>query len=340
MSERLSHAIPSCGGVFKESPEDFEVEEVPAYLPSGAGEHLFLWVEKRGLTTVDLSRTLARHCGAKEDVVSWAGLKDKQALTRQWLCLPAKYEGEVASFSHPEARVLEVKRHTNKLKNGHLKGNRFRVRLNSVTDAQAARASFEVLTRQGLPNYYGQQRFGTAGRNVEMGRKILVDSMRCAPFEKKLFLSALQSSLFNQLLDARLREGTLGKALKGDVLKKHATGGEFVCAEPEVDQPRVEAFEVSPAGPMYGPEMTMAADGVREAEDAVLKAARLEWAQWEKGGKLTLGARRHYRVMLEDAAFATPAEGVVELSFGLPSGSYASVVVDELLKKGAATAPG
>lgn len=332
MSRHLTQAIPPCGGVFKASPEDFEVEELPAYLPSGAGEHLFLWVEKRGLTTVDLGRTLARHCGAKEDVVSWAGLKDKQAVTRQWLCLPAKYEGEVASFSHPEARVLEAKRHSNKLKSGHLKGNRFRVRLNDVTDAGAAKASFELLTQRGLPNYYGEQRFGASGRNAELGRKVLVDNLGCKPFEKKMFLSALQSSLFNALLDDRLAADTFDKALLGDVLKKHATGGEFVCAEPSVDQPRVAAFEVSPAGPMFGPEMTASKDDVLAKESALLTKHRLDWECWKNGGKLTLGARRHYRVQLQDAAFSSPTKDSVELTFALPAGSYASVVVDELLK--------
>lgn len=332
MTQRLSAGVPACGGTFKETPEDFEVEELPAYLPSGAGEHLFLWVEKRGLTTADLGRTLARHCGAKEDVVSWAGLKDKQALTRQWLCLPAKFEAEVSTFSHPEARVLEAKRHSNKLKTGHLKGNRFKVRLNGVTDTGAAKAAFDVLTQRGLPNYYGEQRFGVAGRNAELGRKVLIDHLRCSPFEKKMFLSALQSSLFNALLEERLASETFDQALLGDVLKKHATGGEFVCTEPTVDQPRVTAFEVSPAGPMFGPEMTASADSVHAAEATVLMKNRLDFDCWKNGGKLTLGARRHYRVLLQDPAFSIASPSTVQLSFALPAGSYASVVVDELLK--------
>ena len=321
------------GGHFKETPDDFEVEEIPAYQPNGEGEHLFLWVEKRGVATPDAANRLARQLDTKERDVSWAGLKDKQAVTRQFFSMPARgAEGLVPSFADPEVKVLWAKRHKNKLKNGHLHGNRFRIKLSSVADVGAAKASFDELITRGLPNFFGEQRFGATNTNAERGKRVLLAGNSRGGFERKLLLSAYQSSLFNRLLSDRVTAGTFDRALLGDVLKKHQTGGEFVCADVAVDQPRVDAFEVSAAGPMFGPEMTASEAGVAEAEKAVLTAEGVSLETFENGGGETRGARRHYRVQLENPTFE-PAGPDVWLSFGLPSGSYATEVLRELLKK-------
>jgi tRNA pseudouridine13 synthase len=253
----LTDGIAGCGGAAKVAPEDYVVEELPAYLPSGEGEHLFLKVWKRGISTPDAARLLARHFGCPERELSWAGLKDAFAETTQWLSLPWRMAKNVETFSHEQVRVLEHKRHGNKLKNGHLEGNRFRLKLRAVKDVGAAQASFERLSREGLPNAFGQQRFGAKSDNAERGKQVLLGTLRVAKFERKLLLSAYQSSLFNRLLDERLRAGTFARALTGDVLKKHETGGEFVCGlrgrerrpaaggriRSERDRPDVRAFD-------------------------------------------------------------------------------------------------
>ncbi|MEW5739972.1 MAG: tRNA pseudouridine(13) synthase TruD [Myxococcota bacterium] len=335
----LTRGVPGCGGIFKATPEDFVVEELPAYEASGEGEHLFLWVEKRGRSTQDVAKALARALGVPEKDVSWAGLKDRQAVARQLLSVPAKKaEGLVPTLALPGVSVLWAKRHRNKLKAGHLKGNRFWLTLRGVKDVGAARAALDVLRRRGVPNFFGDQRFGVAGDNAEKGKAILLAGGRHRDrFERKLFLSAYQSALFNRVLAARLEADTFTTALAGDVLKKHATGGEFVCEAPEVDQARVDAFEVSPTGPLFGPEMRSPSGAAAALEAQVLTADGVTAELFASGGGETAGARRFLRIPL-DAALQDEGGGVVRLELTLPAGSYATVVLRELLKHGDAVA--
>ncbi len=334
----LTAGIPGCGGVFRASVEDFVVEELPAYEPSGEAdsEHLFLWIEKRGLTTPDVARALAKHCGFREKDVSWAGLKDRQAVTRQYLCAPARFvEPKLTTFELPGVTVLRATRHRNKLKSGHLHGNRFELKVRGVTNGDAARAALDVLVRAGVPNYFGAQRFGRQGDNAARGKAILLAGGRHKDrFERKLLLSAFQSELFNRVLAARLRDGTYARALPGDVLKKVPTGGEFVCAEPPVDQARVDAFEISPTGPMFGPRMRKPEGDVAALEAKVLIDEGIDAALFERGGDETQGTRRTLRVPVALEHFELQGD-VLSLRFTLPSGAYATVLLRELLKDGA-----
>jgi tRNA pseudouridine13 synthase len=328
----LTGDVPGCGGGFKATPEDFEVEELPAYEPSGEGEHLLVWVEKRGRTTPDVARALARHCGLEERQVTWAGLKDRQAVTRQFLGLPARgAEALLPTFALPGVTLLRWARHRNKLKSGHLHGNRFSLVVRGVHDRGALDEVVRRLQAAGLPNYYGLQRFGAAGTNAERGRALLLAGGRHRDrFERKLWLSAYQSELFNRVASERVRRGLLGRALAGDVLKKHPTGGEFRCDEPEVDQARVTAFEVSATGPMFGPEMRAPGGEPEAMEAAVLLDAGVTLETFQAGGDETRGARRALRVPLQVAVEAV--DDGVRLRFELPAGSYATVVLRELLK--------
>ncbi|MFZ5443973.1 MAG: tRNA pseudouridine(13) synthase TruD [Myxococcota bacterium] len=331
----LTADLPGCGGVFKSTPDDFEVEELPAYEPSGeaGAEHLFLWIEKRGRSTQDVAKALARHCGLQERDVSWAGLKDRQAVTRQYLCAPARFvEPKLATFALDGVQVLRAARHRNKLKGGHLRGNRFTLVLRGVEEPRVAREALERLQRLGIPNYFGEQRFGLGGDNAERGKQILLAGGRHRDrFERKLFLSAFQSDLFNRVLARRLEAGTFARALPGDVLKKHATGGEFLCADAAVDQPRVDGFEVSPTGPLFGPEMRRPEGAVDAEESAVLADAGVTRELFERGGAETAGARRLLRVPL--TLEAVEGERDLRLCFSLPAGSYATVLLRELLKR-------
>jgi tRNA pseudouridine13 synthase len=327
--------LPGCGGVFKASPEDFLVEEVPAYELSaevGSDEHLFVWVEKRGHSTQEVAKAIARHCGMQEKDVSWAGLKDRQAVTRQYLCMPARLaEAKLSTFAMPGVTLLRQGRHRNKLKSGHLKGNRFELLVREVNDVGALEASLAALRACGLPNFYGEQRFGVTNTNAGRGKAILLrGGQHRDRFERKLLLSAYQSELFNRVLTLRLERGLFAKALLGDVFKKHATGGEFVCTDVAADQPRVDAFEVSPMGPMFGPELMATQADAAALEAEVLAAEGVTLSTFEAGGDETRGARRVMRLPFE--ASAQVVEGGVRLSFTLPAGSYATVVLRELLK--------
>jgi tRNA pseudouridine13 synthase len=330
----LTADLPGCGGSFKGTPEDFEVEEIPAYEPNGEkdGEHFFIWIEKRGRSTQDVAKALAQHCGMNEKEVSWAGLKDRQAVTRQYLCAPHRFvESKLPTFVMEGVTVLKSARHRNKLKGGHLKGNRFSILLRDVKQPEVAKAAIARLVTYGIPNYFGEQRFGVGGDNAQKGKRILQAGGRHRDrFERKLFLSAYQSDLFNRVLARRLEAGTFAKALPGDVLKKHETNGEFVCSDAVVDQPRVDSFEVSATGPLFGPEMRRPEGEVDVLESQVLVDEGIERALFEKGGNETIGARRLLRVPL--ALESVEGEGELRLKFTLPAGSYATVLLRELLK--------
>lgn len=325
--------LPPAGGLLKVVPEDFEVEELPSYQPCGTGEHLFLWIEKRGLSTEEAVRELARHGGVPRSEVGYAGQKDRQSISRQFLSLPARAQGAIEKFEHPKLRVLSATRHTNKLKLGHTRGNRFRLRVRGLSNPQAALEILERLQKLGVPNYFGEQRFGRAQDNAERGRKLLLGEPagKLGRYERRMFLSSLQSKLFNLALAKRVAAQSMGSVLLGDVLKKHESGGEFVCAEPAVDQPRADRFELSPAGPIFGPHMLLAQGEVAEAEALILRDEGLTAASFERGGKLTQGARRHYRVPLAALSAQLDGEDLVAC-FELPSGSYATVVLRELQK--------
>jgi len=330
----LTADVPGCGGSFKASPEDFEVEELPAYEPNGLpdGEHGYLWIEKRGRSTPEVAKLLARHLGLTDRDVSWAGLKDKHAVTRQWLSLPWKALAKLEGFTAPGVTVLKTSRHRNKLKTGHLRGNRFTLVVRGVRDVGAARAAFEQLIARGVPNAFGAQRFGARGDNADRGRQLLLAGGRHRDrFERKLFLSAYQSALFNRVLGLRLTRGLFATVLRGDVLKKQETGGEFICDDVQVDQPRADAFEISPTGPMFGPEMRAPLHDAAALEAEVLAAEGVTVETFKAGGDETRGTRRLLRVRLGEPSFEASGD-VVRLGFGLPSGSYATVVLRELIK--------
>lgn len=329
----LTAAIPQAGGMFKAVPEDFEVEELPAYVPGGEGTHLFLWVEKVGRDTMEVVRELARATGVPEKEVGYAGLKDRHARTRQFLSIPASAEKALEGLELSGVRILSATRHTNKLRSGHLRGNRFTLLVRDVTDADALEASFGQLVAQGLPNAFGDQRFGRHADNALMGWRLLMGERlprRPDRFQRKLFLSALQSELFNRMLAERLRAGDFARALAGDVLRKEDSGGLFVSEDPLVDQPRVEAFEVSPTGPIFGPKMRAPTLEVAERERALLAEVGLEPEHFQRGRGETEGTRRPYRVRVAEPGVERLGPDV-RLTFCLPPGSYATELLRELL---------
>ena len=336
---RLTAALPGTGGRLRVSPTDFEVEEIPAYTPSGQGEHLFLWVEKVGLDTPDAAFRIASALGLNPGEVSWAGLKDRVARTRQWLSVPARAESALAALSPvPELTVLAHARHGNKLRSGHLRGNRFRIRILDAERPGAVAAVMERLVAEGLPNAFGEQRFGRGdtglrGRALVHGERL---PTRPSAFERKLYVSAYQALLFNRMLEARLRDGTLRRALPGDLMRKTDTGGLFVCREPEVDQPRVERGEIVATGPMFGWKMPRPEGEVDAAEKAVLAAEGLTLDGFRRLGGIAEGTRRPFSVPVSDAQWWVEGP-TVELSFTLPSGSYATVLLDEVMKESGPT---
>jgi tRNA pseudouridine13 synthase len=330
---------------FTATPETFVVEEIPAYQPSGEGEHTYLWIEKRGLTTPEAERRLAQALNVSPRDIGHAGMKDRHATTRQYLSLlgttPEAAQAAVAGVAGQGGgidglQVLAASRHGNKLRMGHLKGNRFEVVLAEVTPAEAAAIGERLaeLGRVGLPNWYGEQRFGAAGDNVGRALAIVRGQLRERDWKKRQFLlSALQSAVFNRALELRQAEGLL-RVRPGDVLQKRESGGLFVCEDPAVDQPRVDAGELVPTGPLPGnrekepPEGTAA----RALEDEALGAVGVTRAELAPLGRDLPGARRPVVVDVDlgDPPVSDEGEGHLRLRFALPPGSYATVVVRAL----------
>jgi len=329
--------LPGSGGAVKASPEDFRVDEVPAYLPQGTGPHLWLRVEKRDRTTRDVVRALAAALAVPDREAGYAGLKDRAAVTTQWLSFPVACDPDPASLAGDGFRVLEASRHQNKLRTGHLRGNVFTTVVRGG-DLARARACADALAARGMANFFGAQRFGAAGRNAELGRMLLrgqtgdPEVRRAARdrFLRRLVLSAWQSSLFNAWLAERLRDGLFATALQGDVLKKLDSGGVFTCQDPAVDGPRVERFEISPAGPMFGHKLRPAAGEALRREERLLAAEGIGPAELARGGGETEGTRRAGRLPVSIAL--ETVEGGYRARFELPRGSYATVVLGELTK--------
>lgn len=328
--------LPGSGGRLKAAPEDFRVEELPAYLPSGAGPHLYLQVEKRDRTTREVVRALARALGVGERDAGYAGLKDRAAVTTQWLSFPVARDPDPAALAGPGYRVLVASRHQNKLRPGHARGNAFTVAVRGG-DLGRARACAAALETAGLPNYFGPQRFGKDGGNAALGRALLSpqpgpEARRAARdrFLRRLALSALQAELFNRWLAERLADGLFARALPGDVLKKLDSGGVFLCEDPAVDGARVARFEVSPAGPMFGHKLKTAAGEAAAREARLLEAEGLTLADFARGGGEAEGTRRAARLLVRPAL--TPLDDGYQAAFELPGGAYATVVMRELMK--------
>ncbi len=326
--------------MLKQVPEDFEVEELPAYTPSGVGQHLYLFVEKRGCTTADLARALARAFSVPERAVGYAGLKDRQAVTRQWLSVMTDRSDVPALPESLAVKVLASARHGNKLRTGQLRGNRFHVLLRGASDLSLARQALTFLSAQGLPNWYGTQRFGRAGDNAEVGRALLTGKdhpglarARRDRFLRRLMLSALQSELFNEALRERLALGLLGKVEAGDLVQRGVDGRGplFLCEDPAVDGARAQAFEISATGPLFGSEMRWPAGEPLNREKALFAREGLDEAMLARGGGELLGTRRAYRVQPSDWEVSGAEDGL-HLAFSLPPGAYATSLLRELLK--------
>jgi tRNA pseudouridine13 synthase len=350
---------------FTSSPATFVVEEIPAYLPSGTGEHTFLWIEKVDLTTFEAVRRIAGAAGIDPRELGYAGMKDRHATTRQWISVPRLDPERATQLSIDGVRVLEASRHGNKLRTGHLHGNRFQVVLTPAPaapdgmptpepDEAAARvrSRLELLASEGMANRYGEQRFGATGENAAIGLALLRGERRERDGRRRrLLLSAAQSAVFNRYLELRgPPDGVpadLRRVRAGDVLQKTASGGLFVCTDVAVDQARVDAGELLPTGPMPGSRVTEPPldSEAGKLEQQALDALGAKREDFARAGRDLPGARRPVlvRIDLGDPAVSIdPAEPgrpyCIRVRFGLPAGSYATIVIDHLLAQGEALA--
>jgi tRNA pseudouridine13 synthase len=317
------------GGVIRSVPEDFRVDEIPLYLPAGHGSHTYVKVQKCGLTTRDLVVALLQE-GLSEKEIGVAGLKDKQAITSQWLSVPKRHEAALAALERlPGVTILETSRHKNKLAIGHLKGNRFTIRVRQVVPEGVATAqtTLDTLKQRGIPNYFGPQRFGRGGTNALDGYQLIQgDRVPGGHRLKQFFISALQSLLFNHLLALRIQSDLFDRVILGDWAKKHDTGGVFQV-ETLAEAERAKRFEISATLPLYGKKVKQSVAQAGELEQQILDRFGLRWIQF--AGRH--GDRRLSRLPFADATLTQTDDGYT-VSFALPKGAFATTVLRELMK--------
>jgi tRNA pseudouridine13 synthase len=314
-----------------QQPEDFVVDEIPLYEPSGEGAHTFVRVEKRMRTTEEVVRVLARFGGVPPRDVGYAGRKDRVAVTRQWLSVPGLDPARACALEEEGLRVLEARPHPHKLRTGQLRANRFElvVRALAAAAVESAAERLAALVRRGMPNRFGPQRFGRAGRNAEAGRALLEGrpvgrDRRAARF----LLSALQAEIWNACLDARPLP--LDVVEVGEVAFVHASGASFVVEDAARERPRAASFEISAAGPLFGTRLLPASGEAGAREEAVLREHGVAPGWRPPPGIRLRGARRPYRVRPEQATCEPAGADAVRLCFTLPPGSYASVLAEAL----------
>ena len=313
------------------SPEDFQVEEILGYDADGAGEHLLLWVEKRGANTDWVARELAKFAGVPPVAVGYAGMKDRNAVARQTFSvqLAGRPDPDWSTFPHPEVKVLAAVRHSRKLKRGALRGNRFVLVLREVHgDRVKAEEVLQQMATRGVPNYFGEQRFGRQGGNVAQARAMF-GGRRVDRNQRSMLLSAARSQIFNEALAARVERNQWDTALEGEVWSLTGSRSWF-GPEPFDDMlaERLARGDIHPSGPLWGQgePPTQVEAGALEREigaanhDLVagLTAARMDQE------------RRPLRLMLGDLRWRWLDDTMLELSFGLPAGAYATVVMREL----------
>jgi tRNA pseudouridine13 synthase len=279
---------------------------------------------------------IADALGRRQKEFGFAGLKDAQAVARQWITLQGADPAAVEALDIPGVRVLRVTRHGNKLKIGHLRGNRFRIRLrgSGAAQAESVQAQLAHLAAHGVPNFFGEQRFGKRGANLDKGLRILRGNPRKAARTMprrllNLIVSAVQSEAFNRVLNRRLE--TLDRVLPGDVAWLHRNGACFLVEHAESEQIRCDAFEISPSGPLPGPRLLQAQGEPGRIEREVLAELELDGQMFAKMPHGThLGARRPLRVPLGEPAVEVE-DGELAVAFALPAGAYATAVLRELL---------
>lgn len=339
---------------FRQSPRDFVVDEIPLYPFSGEGEHLVLHVRKKNLSTWQMIDVFSNHLGIKGRDIGYAGLKDKNAQTKQYISLPRKYESVLENFEHEGIKILEKTYHNNKIRVGHLKGNRFFIRLKKVnpTAAKKIQEALKMIKKEGMPNYFGFQRFGIDGENYKKGEAILAGTLK--ERNKKLaqfYVNAFQSYLFNDWLSRRIEISKLVegfgidelctilpfpkeelfsmkgqkhsfKLIHGDVMM-HYPYGKIFHYESDEEVERFGKRDISVSGLLSGKRATRAvglAETIEKEYDTIHSGID--------------GARRYGWIFPEEIEGEYKENDAwFELHFTLPKGCYATVLIEEIAKR-------
>jgi tRNA pseudouridine13 synthase len=327
--------LPGAGGFIKAIPEHFSVEELLPYAPCGEGDHVFVSLRRKGWNTADVAAALAEAFNQKTMDVGWAGRKDKQAVTTQTFSLPISERTPLPEIEKVletvPFEILDVRRHRNKLKTGHVAGNRFGIVISQVSHQEMpkAQAIADALRARGLPNFYGEQRFGFSMGNLDRAMALLHRHKPVRGNQETFLVSALQGALFNVWLVERMARGQYHTILQGDVVRKTDTGGVFVVDDAIEAAERFERRAIVYTGPIFGHKMMPAAEPAAAFETAVAGAFGLDRDLLKK--LRAPGSRRQALLYIEDLTLEPDPEGL-RLTFSLPSGAYATEVTREFTR--------
>ena len=317
---------------FKQTPEDFKVDEQLPFELSGSGEHLWLQIRKRSCNTDWLAQQLAKLTSVKSVAVGYAGLKDRHAVTTQWFSihLPGQPDPDLSVLLSEDIEILQQIRHSKKLQRGALSHNRFEIRLCEVEQHDQIAARCQLIASEGVPNYFGEQRFGRNRDNLIQAERMFADHRSRLPRHKRsIYLSAARSWLFNEILSQRIQNQSWNRRMDGDVFMLE---GKSACFRddhsPDLDA-RLQAGELHPCGVMWGDGECMSSGDVFALEQAVaerypvlsngLVAARVEQQ------------RRALRLIPRNMQWHFEQNDCV-LAFDLPAGTYATTVLRELVE--------
>ncbi len=326
---RHAYGEPTVFAQLKQSPGDFRVDEELGFELEGEGDHCFLHIEKTGLNTQAVAKHIAHLTGRLERDIGYAGMKDRHAITRQWFSvdMAGATEPDWTSLNNDQQQVIEVVRHRRKLRRGALKGNRFVIRLLDLKgDINSVAERMQWIATQGVPNYYGEQRFGRD--NVARATAVFDRRLRVSRHQRGIYLSAARSWLFNTVLSQRVASDNWNVALDGDVMQLAGSHSVFKleAADEEAVQ-RVSEFDIHPTGPLWGRGELMSSGPVRQLETDSLKD-RLDLCQGLEAAGLKQ-ERRALRLGVEDLQWSLSGAELT-LSFELLAGSYATSVLREI----------
>lgn len=326
-----ANGFPKSISRFKSNPDDFQVNEYFNEPFTGEGEHILLRIEKTNMTTADVIRSLAKIVDKSVKSIGYAGLKDRQARTTQWLSIyaPGEHISGLKELTAPGWRVLECTRHNKKLKPGFLSGNEFVIRLREMSHQEDFLERIEHIKNQGVPNYFGEQRFGHHAGNLIRAEELLVQEKRFKdPFLKGMYYSAARSWIFNLILSQRVLEKCWNKPLQGDVMQLQGSNSIFVLDQmnDEIIQ-RIKNKDISPASPLPGKTKNK----VKDEALKLINEVYLNWRPWVAGLEQH-GLNEDWRpniLHVEDFCYSIK-NNVAELAFRLPAGAYATAVLREL----------
>ncbi len=348
-SEKLPYVTSEIDGIYgkiKEIPEHFIVKEIPLYNPSGSGNHLYVNFTKKGVTTRDVEKKLGEIFNLGSKKIGSAGMKDKNAITTQTISMEFS-EAELTQEkiqeikekieSIPNVNVNWLKQHQNKLRKGHLLGNKFTITISDLDKKEKKSAVrnckkiIQKISSCGLPNFYGEQRFGVNSNNHIKGRDMILAGIRPRIWLERFFVDSYQSYLFNLYLIKRIEKGFFDKLLVGDIAKKHDTGGIFSVEKKNLkqDQKRFDSKQISFTGPIFGKKMSRPSNDSWELEESVIDSQEISLETLESLG--IEGTRRVGRIFLKGFSVKECEEGII-VEFELPKGSFATVVLREIMK--------